>query len=388
MHTPFVRDRFTWLAYLLLGYYAYMQASIGPAAVFIRADLNLDYTQQALHISAFALGMLLAGLTNAQAARWVGRRVAFWGGGLGMTLGALLLIQAQSVAVTITSTLCMGLIGSYLLGMIQAALSDHHGTNRAYALTEANVVAALTAGLAPIMVGQGAEAGFTWRLAFVIGIAGWLIAAFTSWRVPLPETPTQPLTSTPRPGGGRLPRVFWAYWLVVFFSVAVEWCLIFWAASFLVSRAGLSPESAATLSTIFFITYFAGRFAGSRLTRRFDSRRLLLLAGLITLAGFPLFWLGTSLPVNLIGLALCGLGIANLFPLTLATAATIGINNPNAASGFTSMSAGTAILIVPQVLGTVADQVGIFNAYGLTLPLILAILVVTVLANRALGKQS
>ena len=54
----FVRDRFTWLAYLMLGYYAYLQAANGPLMPFLRADLGINYTTGGLHFSAGKQEML------------------------------------------------------------------------------------------------------------------------------------------------------------------------------------------------------------------------------------------------------------------------------------------------------------------------------------------
>ena len=59
----YTRDRYTWLAYFMLAFYAYVQAAMGPAMPFLQAELDLSYTVLAFHISAFALGMILTGLT-------------------------------------------------------------------------------------------------------------------------------------------------------------------------------------------------------------------------------------------------------------------------------------------------------------------------------------
>jgi hypothetical protein len=59
--SPFKRDRLTWLLYLLLGFYAFMQAALGPIVPFLRAELNLSYTVTGFHVSAFALGCLVRG---------------------------------------------------------------------------------------------------------------------------------------------------------------------------------------------------------------------------------------------------------------------------------------------------------------------------------------
>ena len=58
-HPPFLRDRFTWLAYLMLAYFAYLQAVLGPLVPFLRDELHLSYTVSGLHLSAFSIGMVL-----------------------------------------------------------------------------------------------------------------------------------------------------------------------------------------------------------------------------------------------------------------------------------------------------------------------------------------
>ncbi|MCB0021993.1 MAG: MFS transporter, partial [Caldilinea sp.] len=145
----FTRDRFTWLAYALLGYFAYFQAAPGPLMPFIRGELNLSYAAGGLHLSAFALGMIGGGLSAPRlASRW-GRRAVLWGGAIGMGLGALLFVAGRHPAVTIAGTLVMGGVGTLLLVMIQATLSDRHGAQRATAITESNMLAILCAGLLP-----------------------------------------------------------------------------------------------------------------------------------------------------------------------------------------------------------------------------------------------
>ena len=69
------------------------------------------------------------------------------------------------------------------------------------------------------------------------------------------------------------------------------------------------------------IGYFGGvvvgRIVGSRLARRHSPHRLLALALVVTAAGFAILWPAPSPLQALLGLALLGLGIGNLFPLGL-----------------------------------------------------------------------
>lgn len=378
---PFRRDQFTWLAYLMLAYYAFLQASLGPLRSFLAAELRIDYTISGLYSAAFALGMTLAGLTADRLAGRFGRRILFWGGSAGMVLGMLLLTVGRTPPITIAATLLMAYIGSMSLIMIQATLSDHHGANRAIPLTESNTLAVVGATLSAVVVSLGEQQGITWRLVAYVGVVVWVLLAAFNWRVPIPERRTDASTSQTR-SNAPLPRAFWGFWLVVFFATAVEASMVFWSTGFLEQALKFTPEDAALTVSLFGLGMIVGRAAGSILTRRYPTITLLLIAGGIVLVGFPLLWLVRSTPVNIFGLFLCGLGLANLFPLTLAAASTVGVNNPNAASARTSMGSGIAAAITPFALGVLADSVGIETAFGVLLPLTLMVVVVTLYARH------
>jgi fucose permease len=161
-----------------------------------------------------------------------------------------------------------------------------------------------------------------------------------------------------------LSPVFYLYWLVIFFSVSVEWCMVFWGASFLEDVVGLNKAIASSTMFVFFLAVVAGRVGGSWLVRVVRSERLLILAIGLVLVGFPCFWLGEFALLNVVGLFIVGLGVANLFPLGLSAASSTGHAHSNKVSARISLAAGAAILVVPQGLGAAADQIGVQNAYA------------------------
>ncbi|HZG68559.1 MAG TPA: MFS transporter [Herpetosiphonaceae bacterium] len=181
---------------------------------------------------------------------------------------------------------------------------------------------------------------------------------------------------------GALPPAFWGYWVVILFSVAIEFCMIGWGAEFLNSAVGRERSTASTSMTLFFVAMVLGRLAGSRLARRTEARRLLVVAFGIVAGGFPLFWLSASPLAALTGLAVTGLGIGNLFPLTLAVAVGVAQGHTDVASARVTLGAGLAILTAPLALGRFADEIGIADAYGVTLLLIVGGLAMVLLTNR------
>jgi predicted MFS family arabinose efflux permease len=347
--------------------------------------LNLSYSMAGFHMSAFAVGMTLAGLTGDRLAQTWGRRAIFWVGAFGMAVGAVGLTWAGQAGLTIISAGVMGFLGSLLLVMVQATLAERHGEQRTIALTESNVGASISASLAPLFVGSFQRVELGWRGALFLAIITLAFIALRFGQTPVPELkpPTLPSSSVKR----GLPPSFWAYWLVVFLGVSIEWGLIFWGADFLEKVVGLSRINAATMMSVFFGAMILGRIAGSRLSRNLPNTTLLMSAILITVAGFPLFWLARWAPLNIAGLFLAGFGVANLFPLTLATAISIAPHQVDAASVRISAAGGLAILITPFILGWVADQLNIQNAYGIVGLLALVATAVTFIANRMASNR-
>src|SRR5690348_11537029 len=169
--TRFERDRFTWVAYALLACFTYLQAILGLLMPFLRRELALSYTLGGLHLSAFAVGMVLAGLFGARALASIGRARVLWCGAVGMALGALLLALGRHVGLTLARALCMGVPGSLMLVTSQATLSERHGALRTLAFAEANVAGGVSAGLAPLLVGGLQQAGLGWRGALYTAAA-------------------------------------------------------------------------------------------------------------------------------------------------------------------------------------------------------------------------
>jgi MFS transporter, DHA1 family, inner membrane transport protein len=336
----------------------------------LREELNLSYSVAGLHISMFALGMSIAGFTGERVTARLGRYWTFWLGGLGMVIGAVIFVLVHIPALTITASFIMGLIGTYTLIMIQATLADEFGQQRAVALTESNIVAYVFVVLSPVAINLGMHLLNDWRLVFWLGIAFWILAFLVCRNLALPQckiSPDKPHIADNAP----LPRLFWLYWTALFAAVSAEWCVIFWTPDFLINHTGLTPEAAAFAMTIFFIAIVVGRSIGSVLARRYRALYLLLIAQGIALVGFPFLWLSQTIILTYFGLILVGLGIANLFPLGLATASTIGEEQADKASSRISQAAGMAILIMPLLLGNVADRTGIFIAFGFGLILLI-----------------
>jgi len=379
----FVRNRFTWLAYLMTAYFAYLQAALGPLMPFLRAELGMSYIVGGLHFSAFALGMILAGLVSDRTTQIWGRSVNFWTGAVGMSLGALALAFSRQASLTIASTLLLGLLGSILQITIQAALSDQYQVQRTVALTEANIAASVGASLVPLLIGGFQQIGWGWRSALYL-------AAIALILISIKFRQSIPVVATPQVEGSalhqKLPRTFWIYWVVIFLGVSVEYCIFFWGADFLETAVGLTRSHAASTMSIFVLSGFVGRVMFSRLSRLVQDEILLLGAIAVTFFGFPMFWLANFAPINILGLLIAGLGVANFYPLILSLAVGAANLQSDLAVARLSIGVGMAILISPFILGSIADQIDLKVAFGFVIVMLVAMTVVSLMGTLSTGK--
>jgi MFS family permease len=363
----FTRDRLTWTAYGLLAWFAYLQAAPGLVVSHLRDELHLSYSTGGLHIAAFAAGSLIAGLSSGPIERAIGRRALFWSSAGLMGVAAVGLTAGRVAEATIGSLLVMGMAGGTLLVTIQALLADHHGEQRAIALTEANVAASIAYVVLIGALSLAAATGVGWRTALLASLAVPALAWWGNRRVPIDSPPVEASA-----GGSKLPGAFWVAAAMLFCTTAAEWCITAWGASFVEDAAGISTDAAVSLMVGYFGGVVVGRVAGSGLARRHAPHRLLAIALAITVSGFAILWPASSSLQALIGLALLGVGLGNLFPLGLSVTVALAPDRAQLASGRAVFTTSFAVLLAPLTVGALADATSLTAALAAVVPLALA----------------
>ncbi len=357
----------------------------GPVLPFLREELNLSYTMGGLHTTSLAVGMIAASVVTPRLASRSGRSTLLKWGGIGQACGALLLITGRNPAQTMLATLISGFCGGLVVMMVQAVLSDLHGDQRATALSEANIGAAIASTLAPLFVGglQGLTLG--WRSAYLVGI---ISLVSISLRFPKQDVRGQQQPTRENLVGGlpyqtsRLPGLFWVYWIVVFLVIAIEWSLLIWGADYLGQAAGMSKSKAAIVMSLFYLATVLARIIGSRMTLRTSSRVILLASLVLSLAAFPLLWVSKSQALSVFALVLGGLGVSNLYPMAMAAALGAAPQQADLASARIYLGLGISVLVSPLLLGYLADLMGIQNALGLIPAFVIAAIGLLLASNR------
>jgi MFS family permease len=378
----FRRDAPTLLSYAALVGYSFWLYAFGPALALLRAELHFSYTLLGVYSALWSVGSVLVGVSFAVIARRLHRAALLWGSAAGATAGAGLFAASPGITLTMLGAALLGFAGTTLLACIQAILSDRHGERRDRALTEANVGAAACAVLAPLLLGllQGTPAG--WRAAMSLP-ALMLAGLYLRYRhQPLPAAPAGPRAAGP----ARLPLSCWLLATLVATGVAVEFCLVYFGAE-LLTATGLRTAQAATAMSGFYLGILGGRVGGAWLTRRAGRTIPLLCASLaVTAAGFLLFWLAGLPALAITGLFLCGLGIANLYPLSLALTLAAAPGNGDTANARTQLLIGVLDIAAPYLLGSLADHLGLHAAFTIE-PALIGTCALLLLAGLQSGRR-
>jgi len=370
------RDAPTLLCYGALAGYAFWLYAYGPALALLQAELRFSYTMLGVYSALWSAGAVLAGMSFAFVARRLSRAALLWSSAAGTIAGAGLFTAGRAIAATLSGAVLLGLAGTMLLTCIQAILSDRHGEHRDRALTEANVGAAACAVLAPLLLGLLQATPLGWRAA--MGLPALLLAGlYLRYRhQPLPPAPAG------RPAGrqARLSLSCWLLASLVAVGIAIEFCLIYFGAEVLIST-GLRTAQAATAMSGFYLGILGGRVGGAYLTRRAGRAVPLLCASLaVTAAGFGLFWLAAQPAVAIGGLFLCGLGVANLYPLSLALTLAAAPGNGDTANARTQLLGGVLVIAAPYLLGSLADHLGLHAAFSIE-PVLIGVAALLLLAG-------
>lgn len=370
---PMRRDALTLLGYSTLGAYAFWLYALGPALTLLRHQLHLSYSLTSLHSTLWAGGAVLVGLLFDGAVRRRGRMNVLWMAALCGSAGALLMAGGQAVGVTLLAAALLGTFGTTVQTASSGLLAEHQRGARDQALLEANIGASVAAVMAPLVIGALERAGVDGRVAMALPVltlaAAYLFARRRALRI---DTPAEPVRARPR---GDLPPLYWrACWLVAV-AVAIEFCIVFYAPALLERTVGVAAVGGATLLGVFYLGELIGRVAGSRLTRVAGAPTLIGAA--LALAGVALcgLWVSGVEVVSLVLLLVAGVGVGNLYPLSVAMAVAVSGSHTDQALGHTQLLAGASIAGAPLLLGALSDAAGVRTGFVVEPLLVLAAIV-------------
>ncbi|QKV91422.1 MFS transporter [Streptomyces sp. NA02950] len=181
-------------------------------------------------------------------------------------------------------------------------------------------------------------------------VAGRVLTSLPAPSRKAPETAGTPADSPGRPKAAR--RLVAVFGLIALCTAYGEGAMADWAALHLRQDLDASAGVAAAGYSVFALTMTVGRLSGTALVERLGRTRTLVMGGSTAAAGMLLGSLAPTVWLALLGFAVTGLGLANIFPVAIARAGALtGPAGVAAAStlGYVGM------LLGPATIGFLAD---------------------------------
>jgi MFS family permease len=281
-----------------------------PLTVISGVLLSLSIALPPLTHSALALGLVLLVFG-----------AAYGGINVAMNSAAVDLVAAmrRPVMPTFHAAFSLGgMIGAGLGGLVAGGLSP---TAHLLALTGAGLLITAVAG--PVLL-----------------------------RHPAPVTGRTTQKPGPRRLRGRTRRLVVLFGVIALCTAYGEGAMADWGALHLEQDLHAPPGVAAAGYSLFALAMTAGRLTGTSLLERLGQTRTLVAGGTTAAAGMLLGALAPTVWAALLGFAVTGLGLANIFPVAVARAGALA--GPGGVAAASTLGYG-GMLLGPPAIGFLAD---------------------------------
>ncbi|MEV8455923.1 MFS transporter [Streptomyces sp. NPDC052095] len=208
----------------------------------------------------------------------------------------------------------------------------------------------------------------------VVGLLVTAVAGPVLLSRPAPP-PVAGATGSGAPGmSGRTRRLVLLFGVIALCTAYGEGALADWGALHLEQDLHAHPGVAAAGYSLFALAMTAGRLSGTALLERLGQTRTLVMGGSTAAAGMLLGALAPSTWAVLLGFAVTGIGLANIFPVAVGRAGALA--GPGGVAAASTLGYG-GMLLGPPAIG--------FLAEWSSLPVALTTVAVLAVAAAALG---
>jgi MFS family permease len=195
-------------------------------------------------------------------------------------------------------------------------------------------------------------------------IVGVLLTAFCLYAYP-GSMPQQPAPRERRPWFALPDKTLAKYGLISFASMACEGTMFDWSGIYFRKAVHADPDTATLGFVAYMIAMTLGRLTGDRLANRFGIRTVLTYSG--GLIGLGLL-VAVVFPYPLIagfGFILTGFGVSCVIPMVFSMAGRSAGMSSGSAIAAVSTVGYLGFLIVPPLVGSVAQLAGLQGAFGM-----------------------
>ena len=338
-------------------------ALLGAAWPLMQVDLGVPVSFAGGISLIISLGTVVSSLLSDRLTKWLGTGK----------------VTAISVGLTAVALFGFSISGEYWLlclwaipyglgaGSVDASLNNYVAIHYASRhMSWLHCMWGLGASIGPYIMGAALTGGMGWNTGYrVISLLQVVLTAALVFSLPLwkkrADEPgadgvkAKPLTLKQIFGLKGAKEVLLAF----FCYCALEQTCILWGSSYFVMVNGLDEETAASLASLFMLGLTAGRFLSGFVTYKLNDANMIRLGQAIIVAGIACMLLPMGKTAAMVGLTLCGLGCAPIYPCVIhSTPAHFGEENSQAIIGVQMASAYVGTCLMPPLFGILANHIG------------------------------
>jgi FHS family glucose/mannose:H+ symporter-like MFS transporter len=337
---------------------------VGAIIPYMRETYNLSYQITGLLISFHAFGSLISSFVGGIIPVYLGRKISI-----------LLLSSAAVIGfilMTLTGNPFFLLLAFFLTGINKGAISNFGNTivndiatGKAWAQNLLHSMFAIGAFVSPFVAlffTHGNTHG--WVYAVLI----WAFLCFTELivltRLKIPNNFPMHKKSRKMNLGFLKNKYYLTACLILFFYAAAEQSINGFLVTYFKDSGIMSGTFAQIMAGLLWVVILIGRLTNAYISNFIEKSKLLLINGIGYLIFFVVLLSSKSLVPAAIGIIGVGFCMASLYPTTISGVGLILKEYPLALS-FTLAFPGIGAIVMPTIIGAVADNVGIIGGMSI-----------------------
>ncbi len=378
-----VQDKKEGLLYRV--YYAFffsgmMANTLGSILPDIIAERGLTYSFQGTLLSINQIGNLLAVWLSGFLPYAVGRRRSTVLLGSGIVLGFIIMIATGNPVALLLAFVLMG-IGRGTMSNITNVVVGQYAGNKGAGLNLLHASFAVGAFIGPFLVVFFGEA--RWRIPSVI-IALGMASALTLFHF----SEMSSTRETRKKGDASLhfSSSFWINTFILFCYLCGESTFMGWLVTYLMNQ-GIFPSSLANaMSALLWLMILISRLLSAALSQKIQKEKIILFLGSSMLL-FTFLLVNTSSSV-LAAVSVFGIGLSmgGIYPTVLSTNEK-RYTESTIATGTCIAVATVGAVVMPSVVGTIADRISMNLALKSILAPLCVMVALMIIKLKAAGKK-
>ena len=353
---------------------------IGAILPYMKETYNLNYQLTGLLISAHSIGNLISSFIGGILPVYIGRKKSIL---ILCSFGIF-----AFVLMTLTSNPVFLFLAFFLTGLNRGAVSNFNNTiindiatGKAWALNLLHSVFAIGAFVSPFIALFFTKDNPN---GWIYAALTWAIFCFTEFvtfgRMKIPGNYPVSKQNTKIDLGFLKNQYYLTACGILFFYLCAEQAINGWLVTYFKESGIMSGNFAQGMASLLWIVILLGRLVSAYLSSRIKKSKLLVINASGYLIFFTLLLSSRSITPVVIGVVGVGFCMAGLYPTTVAGIGTILKAYPLSLS-FILTFAGLGAIIMPALIGAVADSVGIIG--GMSIVIIAVVITLLLIVYNA-----